>query len=296
MSGLAATAAAQSLDLPVLQTFHALGSVKRRHQGAADTSPPERLRLEAVLARTVDRIIATCGDEVAELRQMGVAPDRASVVPCGVDVDRFRPGPPHPPGRTLLSIGRLVERKGVDDVIRALPRVPSATLLVAGGPPVDELAHDAEARRLQALAVDLGVADRVAFLGRVPHEGVPALLAGVDVVVCTPWYEPFGMVPLEAMACGVPVVASRVGGLQDSVLPGVTGEHVAARDPDELARVLTRLLDDGVRLAAYGAAAVHRARSAYSWATVAERTEAVYAELLTARGAAPLVHVTEVSG
>jgi D-inositol-3-phosphate glycosyltransferase len=289
MSGLAALQATAGLQIPVVQTFHALGSVKRRFQGSADPSPPQRVKIEALIGRTVARVIASCADEVGELRRMGLAAAQIGVVPCGVDIDRFRPtaahfGPRTPPH--LLSIGRLVERKGVDDVIRAMAAVPEGvTLTVAGGPPVADLDADPEARRLRAIAERLGVADRVRFLGQVPHQEVPGLVRSADLVVCTPWYEPFGMVALEAMACGVPVVASAVGGLQDTVLPGVTGELVPARSPDRLAHTLCRLFDDPVRMQAYRFAAADRARAAFSWERVAAATEAIYRDV--ARSARP---------
>src|SRR3954470_12574173 len=139
MSGLASVAAAGSL--PVVQTFHALGSVKRRHQGAADSSPPQRIELERALCRNVAHVVATCSDEVFELRRLGLPSDRVSVVPCGVDTSVFTPrGPvaPRSERRRLLVLGRLVERKGQDDAVRALRAVPDAELVVVGGPPAEE--------------------------------------------------------------------------------------------------------------------------------------------------------------
>ena len=118
-------------------------------------------------------------------------------------------------------LGRLVRRKGVDEVIAALRRLPGVELLVAGGPDGSgehsaALHRDPDARRLRQAADAAGVADRVRLLGAVARPDVPALLRSADAVVCVPWYEPFGIVPLEAMACGRPVVASAVGGIQDT--------------------------------------------------------------------------------
>src|SRR4029450_13792073 len=182
-----ALAAARPLGIPVVQTFHALGVVKRRHQGARDTSPPTRLREEAILAKEADRIVATCSDEVFELVRMGADLRRVAVVPCGVDLRLFRvdgPAGPRPPARyRLLVVSRLVERKGIGDVVAALARVPGAELLVAGGPPADELDRAPEARRLPALAERAGVADRVRLLGRVGRGELPALYRSADLVV-----------------------------------------------------------------------------------------------------------------
>ena len=171
MSGRAALAAARPLGIPVVQTFHALGVVKRRHQGSRDTSPPTRLLEEATVAREADRIVATCSDEVFELVRMGADQRRIAVVPCGVDLELFRPHGPVAPrpaaGFRLLVVSRLVERKGIGNVITAMAKLPGAELVVAGGPPAAELAGDPEARRLTALAERLGVAGRVQLLGRV---------------------------------------------------------------------------------------------------------------------------------
>lgn len=282
MSGWAALVAAQPLDIPVVQTFHALGSVKRRWQGAADTSPAVRVRVERAICERAERIVATCSDEVFELARMGADPHRAAVVPCGVDVSLFRPeGPAAPRGsaRRLLVIGRLVERKGIADVVAALPQLPGTELVVAGGPPAAALQSDAEARRLQSLARRLGVEDRLQLVGRQGRAEVAALLRSADVVVAVPWYEPFGIVPLEAMACGVPVVAANVGGLTDSVVAGVTGTLVPPRRPDAVAGAVGELLADDRRRQALGAAGVRRARSLYAWESVAAATRRVYASV-----------------
>ena len=283
MSGLACLMATKDTSVPVVQTFHALGVVKRRHQGVRDTSPEHRLRLEQGVARGVDRVIATASDEVFELMRMGVRRPEISVVPCGVDVDHFQPdGPTLPRGELhrLVIVGRLVQRKGVDDVIRALALVPRTELLIAGGPDVAELGDDSEVRRLILLAAKMRVLDRVRLLGRVSRSELPALLRSADIVVCMPWYEPFGMVPLEAMACGRPVVASAVGGIVDTVVDGATGTLVRPQRPDMLAHALRRLLADPVRRAGYGLAGRERAAMRYRWDRIGAETETVYASVL----------------
>ena len=284
MSGKAAVDAGSLLGIPVVQTFHALGVVKRRHQGDRDTSPPERQRVERRLLQEVDRVIATCTDEVFELVRLGADVDRVKVVPCGVDLSHFSPeGPvePRTPGLArLVVVSRLVERKGVGNVVSALADVPGTEVVVAGGPDRADLAHNEEARRLMRLAERAGVADRVRLRGRVDRADLPALLRSADAVVCVPWYEPFGIVALEAMACGVPVVASAVGGLVDTVVDGVTGVHVPPRSPNHLADALRCLLGDPGLRRRLGAAGARRARRRYGWNRVARSTLAVYAELL----------------
>jgi glycosyltransferase involved in cell wall biosynthesis len=289
MSGKAALAAAGPLGIPVVLTFHALGHVKKRHQGDKDTSPAERLDLERMLVTQCDRVVATCTDEVFELLRMGGDRRRISVVPCGVDLTLFRPDAPaeqRPGGRhRIVAVGRLVERKGVGNVIVALARLlraggPDTELVIAGGPDVAGLDHDRDVRRLRGVAAAEGVADRVVFRGRMGREELPGLYRSADLAVCVPWYEPFGIVPLEAMACGVPVVASAVGGLVDTVVHGRTGLHVAPRDVDQLAEALGELLPDADRRRSLGLAAARRARTRYSWDRVAAQTFQAYTGLL----------------
>jgi glycosyltransferase involved in cell wall biosynthesis len=280
MSGLAALEAARGRALPVLQTFHALGSVKRRHQEEADTSPASRIRLEGQICREADAIIATCTDEVKELVEYGAPPGQVFVVPCGVDTTTFRPdGPVHggPEGRhRIITFGRLVPRKGIDTIIEALPQIPDTELVVAGGPPRASLHDDAEACRLIRLAQEKGVANRVLFVGQVAHDDLPPLIRSADVAVSVPWYEPFGIAPVEAMACGVPVIVSAVGGHLDTVIDAVTGLHVPAHSPEVLAGRLRMLLADPELRRTLGGAAAERVRDHYTWSRVAGATEAVY--------------------
>jgi type III pantothenate kinase len=288
MSGYAALRAAAPLGIPVVQTFHALGVVKRRYQGASDTSPPERLEVERDIVRRAGRIIATCTDEVFELIRLGAGNDELTVIPCGVDLELFRPRGPSESRRgdlrRLVYVGRLVERKGVGNIISALPSVPSTELIVVGGPDRAQLQDDRDARRLMGLAREHGVDHRVEFRGRMGREELPPLLRSADVLVSVPWYEPFGITPLEAMACGVPVVASAVGGLIDTVVDGRTGVHVPPRDPQRLATELACLLDDPRRMVAYGHAGLQRVRRLYEWDRIAAATLDVYARLARGRG------------
>jgi D-inositol-3-phosphate glycosyltransferase len=289
MSGLASLQAAGELDLPLLQTYHALGTVKRRHQKDADTSPPDRIRIETEVGLGSDRIIATCRDEVTELAAMGLPPRKVAVVPCGVDLERFTPhGPATPRDRDLrrhllLQVGRLVPRKGAAVSIAALARMPDAELVIVGGPPADRLDADPEVLRLRAIAAEAGVGDRVRFTGGVPCEDVPALLRGADVVLCPADYEPFGIVPLEAMGCGTPVVATAVGGQLDTVADPGTGRLVPPGDPVALAGAVAGLLADPAQRAACGAAGRRRVLTRYGWQRVAAATEDVYREALAMR-------------
>ena len=287
MSGWASLEPALVLRIPIVHTYHALGRVKRRYQPTTDTSPAQREGIEGYIARRATGIIATCEDEVAELRAMGADPNHVHVVPCGVDTDVFSPSRSrsnrHRHGLRVVSLGRLVPRKGVDDVVRALARVPEATLLVAGGPEASKMDRDVEVRRLRGIATAVGVADRVTFLGSMPRASVPALLRSADVVACTPWYEPFGIVPLEAAASGVPVIGTAVGGLLDTIVDGQTGVLVPPRQPGAVGAALRRMVDDPELRRSFGQHALARVRSRYTWRRVATATLHVYEKCLAQR-------------
>jgi D-inositol-3-phosphate glycosyltransferase len=283
MSGLAAITAGRRLGVPVVQTYHALGTVKRRHQGAADTSPARRIGYERALGRAVDRVVAQSRDEVLELVRLGVPNERMTVIPSGVDAETFSPAgsaAPREPGRPrILSVGRLVRRKGFQDLIEAMPLIPEAECVIVGGPPLDELDTDPEVRRLRSLAQRHGVADRVRLVGAVPREEMPYWYRSADVLVAAPWYEPFGLTPLEAMACGVPVVGTAVGGLVDTVHDGVTGDLVPPRDPAVLGATVAALLADRERRFGYASAAVDRIRRHYLWSRAADQLTGVYQQV-----------------
>lgn len=290
LSGLAAVTAARVAGVPVVQTFHGLGTVAKRYEGNHDTSPAQRIGTEKMLGREAGRIAATCSDEVSELVGMGVPRPRISVVPSGVDVDQFVPEGermdrgeyPH----RLVAVGRLVPRKGFATAIAALRALPDTELIIAGGPDKRRLGRDEHARFLRSFAESMDVADQVKLVGQVSRDSMPALLRSADVVVCTPWYEPFGIVPLEAMACGVPVVASAVGGLTDTVVDRVTGKLVRPRKPRELAATLHHLLTHRTLREQFGAAGRDRAWARYTWDRVAAETVRVY-ERAGAVSAAP---------
>ncbi|MEV1147270.1 glycosyltransferase [Micromonospora sp. NPDC049799] len=293
MSGLATLHAGRRTGVPVVLTYHALGTVKKRHQGARDTSPPGRIGYERALGRAVDRVIVQCQDEIGELLRLGVPRSRMALVPSGVNEEMFRPdGPvvPRDPARPrIITVGRMVERKGFQEVVRALPAVPDAECVVVGGPPAELLPADGYARRLTALAESCGVADRVKLVGAVPREEMGRWYRSADLLVAAPWYEPFGLTPLEAMACGVPVVGTDVGGISDTVVHGLTGDLVPPRDPRTLGAAVRRLLADRVRRFAYATAALDRIRSRYSWKRCAEQLGAVYAAVSTVARPAPAV-------
>jgi D-inositol-3-phosphate glycosyltransferase len=272
-SGLAAVTAARQLGVPVVQSFHELGEI-------TGDGKPSRSGYERALGRAVDRVVAQSEDEVRGLVRIGVPRDHLTVVPAGVDSERFTPEGPaverDPERPRILSVGRLVERKGFGDVIQAMRWVPGAEVVVVGGPPADQLPADPGARRLRALAERLQVADRLRLVGRVSSADMPRWYRSADVLVAAPWQDEFEPSALEAMACGVPIVGTAVGGINDAVVDGLTGDLVPARDPRALGGALRRLVNDKVRRFAYATAALDRARQAYSWKRVAAQVGSVY--------------------
>jgi glycosyltransferase involved in cell wall biosynthesis len=176
----------------------------------------------------------------------------------------------------VVCVSRLVPRKGIADAVKALAAVPDTELIVIGGPVQQDLIDDHEYRRLADIARSWGVEDRVRFTGGLPQPEVAAWMRSADVIVAVPWYEPFGIVPVEAMACGKPVIGAAVGGLLDTVDPEATGVLVPPHSPDEVAKALRRLLGDDELRNAMGRSAHVRARRDFPWRVVARRTLGTY--------------------
>ncbi|MCL4183371.1 MAG: glycosyltransferase [Burkholderiaceae bacterium] len=300
MSGLVGLRLKQRLGIPLVVTFHALGLVRREHQGTADGFPPEREAIERHIVRFADRVVAECPQDRSDLlRLYDACAQRIAMVPCGVDPKQFAPGSKAQARRALglrddefvvLQLGRMVPRKGVDTVIRALacmdPAAPVRLLVVGGSTSEPDERATPEIGRLRAVARECGVAERVTFTGQRQGEALRACYVAADVFVSTPWYEPFGITPLEAMACARPVIGSAVGGIRYSVVHGVTGYLVPPRDPPALARRLEALRADPAHAEALGRAGMRRVRSRFTWERVAAELLEVYREVVRRRGRA----------
>ena len=296
MSGLVAAELKRSHSIPFVITFHALGRVRRLHQGDADRFPDERFAIEDRIVAEADRIIAECPqDEEDLIRLYGASPERIATVPCGFDGAELRPLDRRAARaalglaadeRVLLHLGRMTPRKGADTVIRALARLRqehglAARLLVVGGEadtPDPDLTP--EIGRLQRIACAEGVAAQVEFTGRRGRDQLACYYSAADIFVTTPWYEPFGMTPVEAMACGTPVIGSNVGGIKYTVRDGETGYLVPPHDPDSLAERIARLYGHPALLSLFGRRGVERANEHFTWERVGALLGEVYEDVL----------------
>lgn len=301
MSGWVGLALRRRFGIPLVVTFHALGLVRQRHQGGADRFPKVRIPIEHQLAGGADAVIATCPQDEQDLLELyGADPAHVHVVPCGVDIDQFRAGGRarararlriDPSEFVVLQLGRMVPRKGVDNVVRALAQLdgpPRARLYIVGGATREPDLHATpELERLRSIAEAHGVADRVVFVGRRDQSELRDWYQAADVFATTPWYEPFGITPLEAMACGRPVVASAVGGLKTTVLDGVTGFLVPPNDATALARRLDQLRRQPSLASALGRAGAQRVRRHFTWSDVTAQLAQVYAQVAVPESVSP---------
>jgi hypothetical protein len=296
MSGVAGEHAAKAWRAPLVMTFHALGEVRRRCQGEADAFPVERLAIERGLLARADRTIAECPQDREDmLTYYGADPARISIVPCGYDPAELFPVDRRIARAELgwdarefvvLQLGRIVPRKGIENVIRGMALLGqtapelAARLVIVGGNS-DEPSPEAtpEIGRLAGIARELGIADRVRFLGRRRRHALRAIYSAADVFVTTPWYEPFGITPLEAMACGTPVIGSAVGGIKHTIEDGESGLLVPPEDPAALAAAIAKLAREPVRRAALARQGLRRVH-AYTWNGVAEAIVDVYSGAL----------------
>ena len=272
--------------VPHVAMFHTLGDVKLRAR-ASEEEPEERLESERRIVHRLDRIVAATRHEQQLLRQIYRVPaERITVIPLGVNLDRFAPADRAAARaelgigdeeRILLAIGRIQPLKGLDILIRSLAEVTDRdgiSLWIIGG---DDRAAD-EISRLRALAEEFSVASMVRFVGPVEHEALPDYYNAADVVVMPSFYESFGLVAVEAMASGVPVVASRVGGLSSTVSDGRTGYLIPWRCPEPFAEKIELLLRNEQLRSSLGSAAVDRMQM-YSWPEISRQLCALYEDL-----------------
>ncbi|SEQ90231.1 Glycosyltransferase involved in cell wall bisynthesis [Lentzea xinjiangensis] len=283
-SGLAAVLAAQPAGVPVVQSFQGLGR-----------STDQQAGVERLVGKQAALVLASCGQELLGLAAAGVPRSRIAMVPRGVDAGLFQPQgttAARTELRRIVSVADPSVGNGVADLVAALPWLPGVELVIAG-----DLAP-AATERLRQWARKREVEERVRLLGAVAREDMPALLRSADVAACVPSHASWEVWPLEAMACGVPVVATAVGGLTDAVIDGVTGVLVPQRDLKHLIRKLRLVLEDDTLRTSCSIAAVDRVNARHTWPDVARAVERQYRRLLDppvparrrARQVEPVVH------
>jgi D-inositol-3-phosphate glycosyltransferase len=296
LSGVVARELRRRWGTPIAHMAHTLGKMKNAvAQRPEERETARRIAVETEIVRSADALVAATPVEREQLEQLYAADrGRIRVISPGVDIERFHPIPAAhaqehigicPDRRTILFVGRIEPLKGIDNLLRAMARIAEKCpdlreglcVSIVGGD-LDRVREDDEMMRLQELREELGIGDIVTFLGARDQDMLQYYYSAAEMVVMPSDYESFGMVALEAMACGTPVIASDVGGLAFLVKQGRTGYRVPARDPAALAAKITRLLtDEGLRRR-IGQRAACWAES-YAWPRIADQIEALYAEL-----------------
>ena len=296
MSGYVAAIIKSVLIIPFVITFHALGKVRRIFQGPDDGFPDERFQVEEMVAKEADLILAECPQDREDLMiHYYVDPQKIEIIPCGFDPLEFHPVNKYmarlklglsSSDHIILQLGRMVKRKGVDNVIKGLSWLLkkndlSAKLVIVGGETDDpDPVKTPEIARLQEIAREENVEDKIIFTGRKGREELKLYYNAADVFVTTPWYEPFGITPLEAMACGTPVIGSNVGGIKYSVEHGKTGFLVPPNEPEILGQRLMDLLVKPDLHEEMGLHSIKRVNSFFTWEKVSVMIADAYTKLL----------------
>lgn len=299
MSGLAAEQLSDAWGgTPIVHMFHTLGEMKNRVARSEDEKAGEdRLNGERQVLRRANRIVVATLAELTQLRFLYRADvNKMTVIPPGVDTGHFYPIPADeakqfiglkPENRMILFVGRIEPLKGVDTLIQAMSYLdpshngkdrPVHLAIIGGEPDANPKEMSEEMTRLQKMCDELCMGSMVVFLGKRAQDTLPYYYSSAEVLVMPSLYESFGMVALEAMACGIPVIASEVGGLGYLVQDGVTGFTIPDSDPDKLCERLSNLLGDAALRNEMGQRAAEYA-SEYSWEKIATSIIKVYEEV-----------------
>lgn len=299
MSGMVGKILKEQWGVPLIQMFHTLGLMKQRiGQTVEEREGDTRVDGEREVMRAADRIIAATEAERSQLELLyGVNHQKVSIIPPGVDTHHFYPIPQDeareaiglsPKDCVALFVGRIEPLKGVETLLRAMAMMkknnknftcPHYLVIIGGDPEGHPEEQTSEMKRLQALRADLGLVEMVLFLGKRDQNTLPYYYAAAEVVVMPSHYESFGMVALEAMACGTPVIASQVGGLAFLVKDGETGFFIPAQDPEALSEKLRLMFVEHDMRANFGERAVAYAQG-FRWETITSQIACVYRSLL----------------
>jgi len=299
LSGRLALLFGDRWNVPVVSMFHTLAQLKNRvAESAAEREQAVRFEIERRTMAGSDRVIAATEIDRTQIERHYGTTAPIEVIPGGVDLDVFRPMPQATARqelgldvdeKVLLFVGRIQRLKGLEILLRALSQLGDlpARVLVVGGQP--STSHEArEIARLHNLAAKLGIRERVTFSGAAEHARLPIYYSAADVTVMPSSYESFGLVAVESLACGTPVVATRVGGLTAIIKDGETGALVPWRDPALFAERLRAVLTDK-RLRAHLSAQARPSVLRYAWERIADEHLALYGDVLAERGAGLLV-------
>ena len=284
-SALIAEKIKKQLGIPDVVTFHTMGKVKNRAFGTR-LEPEIRIKSEKEIVANADRIITSTDEGKNNLINLyGANPEKVDVIPPGVDLDFFHPGDKEKARReldltdyrrVLLFAGRLQPFKGLDLLLHAMTNLPNhgtTRLLVVGG----NAGKGDELVRMNSLVTELGISNMVGFVGAVEHENMPKFYNAADICVVPSYHESFGMVALESLASGTPVVAARVGGLATIVRDGETGYLFDERSPETLAIYLCLLMSEN-EIRNSMARAARQSVMKYNWSATAQRLLKVYQE------------------
>jgi glycosyltransferase involved in cell wall biosynthesis len=290
MSGMIACQLKIMLNIPFVITFHALGAVRKLHHNELDKFQEIRIEIEKEICRFADHIIAECPQDRSDLLEHYKALDeKITIIPCGFSKSEFYPVNKSYARKLLnishdeniiLQLGRVVPRKGIDTVISALAHIDQkrtpTRLIIVGAEFRPYPDYCPELTRLQLLADAENVDLLVDFIGWKDRDHLKYYYSAADIFITTPWYEPFGITTLEAMACGTPVIGSNVGGIKYIVEDGITGNLVPAKDPLILAEKIEALLADRQQLYNMGAQAIKRVNTEFTWTHVARKVADLY--------------------
>jgi glycosyltransferase involved in cell wall biosynthesis len=281
-------------SLVQVHTYHSLSAVKYRTLGDMPPIGAKRLVVEKECLETVDSVVATSPQEREHMRSLVSTKGRIDMIPCGTDISRFGQVTRAearqqlgfaPADKVVLYVGRFDPRKGIETLVRAvgqsdLRHVPNLKLVIGGGSRPGK-SDGLERDRIEGIVQSLGLEQMTQFPGRLGDTNLHLYYAAADVCVVPSHYEPFGLVPIEAMASYTPVVASNVGGLQYTVVPEVTGLLVPPKDVDAFAMAIARILKNPVWRDKLGNAGRQRVELGFSWNSVAARLGQLYLQLIT---------------
>lgn len=308
MSGWVASELKETLGIPFIITFHALGYIRKLFHQEGDKFPAIRIEIEKGIVKAADKIIAECPQDKEDLMNFYQAsPQKITIIPCGFSKKEFYPVSKRYARKKLhldlsekivLQLGRMVPRKGIDNVIRAVAKLnqtgfPVRLLIVGGDTETPDPALSPELLRLQDIVRLENIDDAVNFVGRKDRQALKYYYSAADVFVTTPWYEPFGITPLESMACGTPVIGSDVGGIKYSVKDGKTGFLVSPDKPEDLATRIKCLLSDNHLMNTMRFNCIHRVNALFTWKNVSHLVAEQY-RLLPKPANIPLIRNTKV--